>query len=84
MFKNTRHPYTEGLFNSLPDMENPEAELKPIPGLMPDPTVQPKGCAFAPRCKYATEKCHAEKPEVKIVGDGHAVRCFRYEEVQGE
>ena len=51
IFKNTRHPYTEGLFNSLPNLENRQAELKPIKGLMPDPSNLPKGCAFCPRCR---------------------------------
>ena len=55
IFKNTRHPYTEGLFNSLPNLENRQAELKTIKGLMPDPSNLPKGCAFCPRCEYAME-----------------------------
>lgn len=80
VFKNTRHPYTEGLFNSLPDMENPKAELKPIPGLMPDPTIQPKGCPFTPRCKYATEKCSEEKPPRLYVNEEHYVECHLYDE----
>lgn len=80
VFKNTRHPYTEGLFNSLPDMENPKAELKPIPGLMPDPTIQPKGCPFAPRCKYATAKCSEEKPPRLYVNEEHYVECHLYDE----
>ena len=80
VFKNTRHPYTEGLFNSLPDMENPQAELKPIPGLMPDPTVRPAGCPFAPRCKYATEKCSQEKPPRLYANEEHYVECHLYDE----
>jgi len=80
VFKNTRHPYTEGLFNSLPDMENPSAELKPIPGLMPDPTIQPKGCTFAPRCKYATEQCSQAKPPRLYASESHYVECFLYDE----
>ena len=80
VFKNTRHPYTEGLFNSLPDMENPKAELKPIPGLMPDPTIQPKGCPFAPRCKYANAKCSEEKPPRLYVNEEHYVECHLYDE----
>lgn len=80
VFKNTRHPYTEGLFNSLPDMENPKAELKPIPGLMPDPTVKPDGCTFAPRCKYATEKCFQKKPVRAYASQSHYVECHLYDE----
>ncbi len=80
VFKKTRHPYTEGLFNSLPDMDNPKAELKPIPGLMPDPTVKPAGCTFAPRCKYATEKCFKEKPARLYASESHYVECHLYDE----
>ena len=80
VFKNTRHPYTEGLFNSLPDMENPKAELNPIPGLMPDPTIRPVGCSFAPRCKYATEVCFQEKPARFYANEEHYVECHLYDE----
>lgn len=80
VFKNTRHPYTEGLFNSLPDMENPKAELKPIPGLMPDPTIQPKGCPFVPRCKYAMEMCSEQKPPRLYANGDHYVECHLYDE----
>ena len=84
LFKNPMHPYTEGLLNALPKPGQRDGKLYVIPGMVPPAGKFPKGCVFAPRCKYATERCHAEKPESKIVGDGHAVRCFRYEEVQGE
>ena len=80
VFNRTRHPYTEGLFNSLPDLENRAAKLKPIPGLMPDPAALPEGCAFAPRCSYATEACRREKPKPKQLSDTHMVECLRYEE----
>ena len=80
VFNHTMHPYTEGLFNSLPNIENREAELKPIPGLMPDPTNLPVGCAFAPRCRYATEACKAKLPEIRHVSDTHTVCCSRYDE----
>ena len=80
VFNHTMHPYTEGLFNSLPNIDNREAELKPIPGLMPDPTHLPKGCAFAPRCRYATEACREKQPEVRHVTDTHTVCCSRYDE----
>ena len=84
LFKNPMHPYTEGLLNALPKAGQRDGKLYVIPGMVPPAGKFPKGCVFAPRCKYATERCHAEKPEAKIVGVGHAVRCFRYEEVQGE
>ncbi len=80
VFNHTMHPYTEGLFNSLPNIDNREAELKPIPGLMPDPTHLPEGCAFAPRCRYATEACKQKKPEIRHVSETHTVCCSRYDE----
>ena len=80
VFNSTMHPYTEGLFNSLPNLDNREAELKPIPGLMPDPTNLPKGCAFAPRCKYATAACREKTLEIRHVSDTHTVMCSRYDE----
>ena len=78
IFKNTRHPYTEGLFNSLPHIGNREAELKPIKGLMPDPSNLPKGCAFCPRCDYAMEICKTEKPQRVYRTDTHFVECHLY------
>ena len=79
VFNHTKHPYTEGLFNSLPDIENRKAELKPIPGLMPDPTNLPEGCAFAPRCPYATEDCMHVKPSVHEFSPTHTVVCSAYD-----
>lgn len=80
VFDRTLHPYTEGLFNSLPDIDHRERELKPIPGLMPDPTNLPAGCSFAPRCPYATEACSAKQPETKWISETHCVACSRYDE----
>ena len=80
VFRNTRHPYTEGLFNSLPNINDRKAQLKPIRGLMPDPSNLPKGCAFAPRCEYACERCHEERPVLVKHSDTHSVACLRYEE----
>jgi len=80
VFKQTKHPYTEGLFNSLPDVKNKAHKLRPIPGLMPDPTDLPVGCSFSPRCPYATERCKAERPVPKYVSDTHYVECLRYDE----
>lgn len=79
VFDSKRHPYTEGLFNSLPDIHNRKAELKPIRGQMPDPTNLPTGCPFHPRCDYCTERCsQAEPPKIQI-NDTHYVRCWLYE-----
>lgn len=72
-----KHPYTEGLFNSIPDIHSKAKRLKPIPGLMPDPTIIPEGCAFASRCPYATESCAAEAPEL-FEENGHLISCSRF------
>lgn len=80
IFNHTMHPYTEGLFGSLPNIEDRKARLQPIPGLMPDPTNLPKGCPFSPRCKYCTEACKKDRPEKKWASDTHYVRCVRYDE----
>ena len=78
VFNHTRHPYTEGLFNSLPNVNDRKAKLKPVPGLMPDPTDLPEGCPFWPRCQYADEKCR--KPQRKTyVSDTHFIRCCAYD-----
>ena len=74
------HPYTQGLFDSLPNMKDRKAKLKPIQGLMPDPTMLPQGCAFAPRCPYATDKCFKEKPIRVYRNENHYVECHLYEQ----
>lgn len=78
VYKNTRHPYTEGLFNSLPDLDHRETKLKPIKGMMPDPSNLPKGCAFCDRCNYAMDICKEQKPEAVYRNDKHFVRCHLY------
>ena len=80
VFNNTMHPYTEGLFNSLPNLEDRTAKLEPIPGLMPDPTKLPAGCAFADRCKYATEACRATPPVPRWISDTHMIMCSAYDD----
>ena len=80
VFNNTKHPYTEGLFNSLPNIGDYDQKLKPIPGLMPDPSNLPEGCAFAERCQYATEACKAKKPEKRHFSDTHIVACTAYDD----
>lgn len=76
IFNETAHPYTKGLFNSLPSLDKVTRRLQPIHGLMPDPTELPEGCCFMPRCPYATEECRTTKPELKEVAPGHTCRCF--------
>lgn len=80
VFNHTRHPYTEGLFNSLPNVNERKGKLTPIPGAMPDPTNLPVGCAFAPRCKYATEACRQAKPSMRQVSETHTVYCTAYDD----
>jgi peptide/nickel transport system ATP-binding protein len=70
------HPYTEGLMLSIPRMDVEVDRLEPIPGSVPHPLDLPKGCKFAPRCKYATEKCVQEEPDLVEVAEGQRVRCF--------
>ena len=79
VFNRTKHPYTEGLFNSIPNLNDRKAMLTPIQGFTPDPTDLPSGCAFWPRCPYACEVCKKEQKDIRI-SDTHYVRCSRYEE----
>jgi peptide/nickel transport system ATP-binding protein len=83
IFDRHRHPYTEGLFASLPNLNDRTARLVPIKGLMPDPTALPSGCCFHPRCKYAKEVCAQRKPIQTRLGGEHRVRCLAYEENTG-
>ena len=78
VFDEPKHPYTIGLFGSLPDMENLDNRLKPIPGLMPDPTNLPPGCAFCPRCPHALGICNEQKPEAVYFNDTHFVECYLF------
>lgn len=83
IFDHTSHPYTEGMFGSLPNIEKRTEALKPIPGLMPDPTNLPNGCPFHPRCKYATQLCKTRVPVKTALSETHSVRCLAYEEGTG-
>lgn len=75
IFKNPTHPYTIGLFNSLPNMVEEDARLIPIEGLPPDPTNLPDGCKFHPRCKYATDACMSGEVENVELTPGHFCKC---------
>jgi len=71
------HPYTEGLMYSVPRLDTPTGvRLEAIPGAVPHPLNLPVGCKFAPRCKYATDKCHREEPKLEEIEKGHEIRCF--------
>ena len=78
VFKNGLHPYTEGLFDSIPKLNEDVDRLKPIEGLMPDPANLPEGCKFHPRCKYAEEICQCKAPEEVSINENHRVCCHRY------
>ena len=76
IFERTAHPYTKGLFSSIPRLDEDVEWLTPIQGLMPDPMDLPQGCAFCPRCKAATERCEKEKPPMVELETGHLVKCW--------
>ena len=76
------HPYTEGLMYSIPRLNDDRKKLDPIPGAVPHPLDLPKGCKFAPRCKYCTQKCIDAEPELKQVAEGQYVRCFYPEKAE--
>ena len=61
---------------SIPRIDNITHKLEPIPGTVPHPLALPKGCKFAPRCKYCTQKCIDEEPKLQDVGNGQLIRCF--------
>ena len=77
IFRHPTHPYTIGLFNSLPDIHSHTARLKPIDGMPPDPTNLPQGCAFNPRCPYATEACRQGEIPMTELTPGHFCACIR-------
>ena len=79
VFKDTRHPYTQGLFGSIPDMNTRVRRLSPVEGLMPDPAALPEGCVFHPRCKHAQDICRRQKPGMTAVAGEHTARCFLVE-----
>ena len=80
LFRTPKHPYTLGLFNSLPDISKDEDRLKPIKGLMPDPMDLPSGCPFHPRCEYADPECAKTVPIKTELGPNHFVKCLLFED----
>ena len=77
IFDHTAHPYTKGLFNSIPSLDKDTERLQPIQGLMPDPANLPEGCKFHPRCPYAVEACAQQHPGMTELTPGHLCRCLR-------
>jgi len=84
IYHNPTHPYTLGLFGSIPKLDQKIRRLTPIKGLMPDPANLPQGCAFAPRCGHACEACHHTRPQSDMMNDTHSVTCLRWREIQSE
>lgn len=76
VFDHPSHPYTVGLFGSIPDLESKAERLVPIPGSVPDPARLPEGCRFANRCPYKCDRCEAEHPGDTVLEGVHRVRCF--------
>jgi len=83
VFDKRSHPYTIGLFNSLPDITGERKRLVPISGLMPDPTALPKGCKFSPRCPLCDDACKLEPVELRLESGTHYVRCLKSKVNQG-
>jgi len=77
IFDNPQHPYTLGLFGSLPRLDSKERRLKPIKGMMPDPTNLPSGCRFYDRCPHAAKECAEASPPMVEIEPGHTVKCCR-------
>ncbi len=76
IYYDPRHPYTLGLLNSIPRVDKVGRRLEPIEGLPPDLLALPKGCPFAPRCRFRIERCLEEKPPLEPVAPGHEVACW--------
>lgn len=78
IYEDMKHPYSRGLFDSLPDIQGEPERLKVIEGVMPDPANLPAGCKFHPRCPHKTDECVRGEPELLEVSPGHRVRCILY------
>lgn len=76
IFNTPVHPYTIGLFGSIPSLDEETERLTPIPGLMPDPMHLPEGCSFSPRCSYACDACLSATPSDVEVAPGHYAKCI--------
>lgn len=79
VFHNGKHPYTQGLMNSIPSLAAEKERLEPIKGVVPDPFDVPAGCGFEPRCPHAMEICKTKMPDLKEVAPGHTTACWLYE-----
>jgi oligopeptide/dipeptide ABC transporter ATP-binding protein len=77
IFKKPRHPYTQGLLQSIPKLTESRNRLAVIPGIVPNPLAFPRGCKFHPRCPIAVGTCQEAEPELQALASGHWVRCIR-------
>ena len=84
LYNNPLHPYTVGLFNSIPSLDEDVEKLMVIPGTPPNPSDLPTGCRFHPRCSHCMEKCKKSFPKPVEVEKGHFVSCFLYDKETGE
>ena len=80
IYLNPAHPYTTGLFGSIPSLDKSVKRLNPIEGLMPDPSDLPDGCSFHPRCPKCSDNCRFEEPQPVEISEGHFVRCLKFKE----
>jgi len=82
IYKRPKHPYTLGLLQSVPRLDESKREkLNPIEGMPPDLVSLPAGCSFRPRCTYGVDKCGLEQPTLSAVGDGHLAACWESDKV---
>ncbi len=81
LYRKPRHPYTEGLLASMPQVGADSRDLESIPGRTPDPWAMPRGCRFHPRCPYAASVCVEQPPPLAPLGDERRTRCARHEEL---
>lgn len=79
LFDDPKHPYTIGLMNSIPDVNDDVDRLRTLEGLVPSLYDMPGGCRFAPRCRHACPECEAARVELTTLSDGRQVRCRRFE-----
>jgi len=79
IFNNPQHPYTRGLLKSVPNVDDKEHTLDPIPGTLPNLNEQINGCRFHPRCEFATDKCRSQEPKTFELKNGHLVKCWLQE-----
>lgn len=84
LFNDPLHPYTVGLLNSIPSIDDDTERLVPIQGNVPSPENYPKGCRFASRCPHVFDRCLQEVPRLKKVDDFQSVRCFLYDKEEVE